>query len=240
MSVDQNSAPTVTAVITARGGSKGIPGKNLKMVGGRPMIAWTIEAARRAKRLSRVLLSTDDPEIARVAAEYGAEVPFMRPAEFAQDASSHLSVILHALDWMAANGGAPDYVCLLQPTSPLRIADDIDGAIALAVERGADAVVGLAALEEHPYLARRLAPDGTIAEFVPSGLKYPRRQDFPPAFRINGAVYINRPAALRRDQTFFPPSALGYVMPPERSIDVDHELDLIVVEHLLRNRDALV
>jgi CMP-N,N'-diacetyllegionaminic acid synthase len=234
------STPGVVAIITARGGSKGIPGKNLRPLGGRPMIAWTIEAAQQAKRLTRVLVSTDDPDIARVARECGAEVPFLRPAELALDNSPHIEVILHALDWLQANGGEPAYACLLQPTAPLRIAADIDGAIALAIERQADAVIGLGPLEHHPYLARSLAPDGTMGEFVPCDLKYPRRQDFPPAYRINGAVYVNRTAALRRDRTFFPPGALGYVMPPERSIDVDNRLDLVVVEHLLEQRNATI
>jgi CMP-N-acetylneuraminic acid synthetase len=233
-------ALSVVGLITARGGSKGIVGKNLRPVAGKPLLAWTVEAAMRAKQLSRVLLSTDDPEIARIGADHGAEVPFFRPAELAQDTSSHLSVIHHALDWLEANGGLPDYLCMLQPTSPLRTAADIDAAISLAFERDADAVIGIAPVAQHPFLARRLQPDGSITEFVPTELKYPRRQDLPPAFALNGAIYINRCTSLRRDQTLLPPGALGYVMPPERSVDVDTELDLVLVEHLLKKRDALV
>jgi CMP-N,N'-diacetyllegionaminic acid synthase len=235
-----NASPTVVAVITARGGSKGIVGKNIKPVAGQPLIAWTIAAAERARRLSRVIVSTDDPEIARVAAEHGAEIPFVRPEALAQDGSSHLSVLLHALDWLKANGGEPEYLCLLQPTSPLRTAEDIDAAIELAVTRRADAVIGVTPITQHPYLARRLGPDGTLVDFVKSDLAYPRRQDFPPACIINGAIYINRSASLRRDQTLLPAGALGYMMPEERSVDVDTELDLILVEHLLKQRHGAV
>lgn len=234
------SEPHAVGLITARGGSKGLPGKNIRYVAGKPLIAWTIEAARRAQGLSRVLLSTDDSEIARVGAEWGAEVPFLRPAEFAQDTSSHISVVNHALDWLNAHGGEPELLCLLQPTSPLRLASDIDAAIQLAADRAADAVIGVARMEHHPYLARQLQPDGTLVELVRTDIKYLRRQDLPPAYIINGAIYINRTTSLRKEQTLFPPGALGYVMPPERSVDVDTALDLVVVEHLLQQRHAFI
>lgn len=226
----------VIGLVTARGGSKGIPGKNLRIVAGKPLIAWTIAAACAAKRIARVLLSTDDPVIAKVGREYGAEVPFLRPAELARDDSSHISVVNHALDWLAAQDATPDYLALLQPTSPLREASDLDAAIDLAVARDADAVIGVSEMKKHPLLARRLEADGRLAEFAKTDIPYLRRQDLPRAYAINGAIYINRCFALRRDQTFYPPGALGYVMPAERAVDVDEPIDLVVAEHLLNSR----
>ncbi len=230
----------VYGLVTARGGSKGVPGKNIKIVGGKPLIAWTIAAARQARRLDRVFLSTDDPEIAAVGREWGAEVPFMRPAKLAQDNSSHVSVVNHALDWFEANGGLPEYLCLLQPTSPLRTAADIDTAIEIALSRAANAVVAVAPAETHPFLTRKIEVDGTLVEFVKTDIKYLRRQDLPPAFIVNGAVYVNRCAAFRRTQLFIPPGTIAYMMPPERSIDIDTALDFVVVEHLLRERNVAV
>ena len=131
----------ILGLITARGGSKGIPGKNIKPLAGKPLIAWTIEAANNSRLLSQVIVSTDDNEIARSAQAWGAEVPFKRPEELAQDQSSHLDVVLHALQWYQLQHRAlPEYVMLLQPTSPLRTANDIDAAISLAAQKQADAI----------------------------------------------------------------------------------------------------
>ena len=228
--------PEVIGVITARGGSKGIPGKNIKTMAGKPMIAWTIEAARQSKTLSRVILSTDDADIARVAREWGVEVPFMRPPELAQDRSSHISVVSHVMDWLELNGSLPEYLFVLQPTSPLRAGTDIDGAIELAFERSADAVVGVSALDHHPYLARKILADGSLAEFISTDIQYLCRQNLPPAYSINGAVYVNRCLSLRRDRTFLPPCTFAYVMPPERSLDVDTPQDFFMVEQLLNQQ----
>ena len=228
------SVDKIIGIITARGGSKAIPGKNIKTIAGRPLIAWTIEAAKKAKGLDRVVVSTDNADIAQVAREWGAEVPFMRPPELAQDDTSHVSVLNHFMDWLAANGGLPEYLFLLQPTAPLRLSSDIDGAIAFAIERNADAVVGVVESERHPYLIKKILPDGTMEDYVSSDLKYLRRQDFPRAYAYNGAAYVTRCTSLRRTQTFFPPGTYAYVMPQERSLDVDTPLDFIVVEQLLK------
>jgi CMP-N-acetylneuraminic acid synthetase len=226
---------TVAALIPARGGSKGIPRKNLAVVGGKPLIAWTIEAALRSSLLNGVYVSTDDEEIARVSREYGAKVPFLRPLELASDQAGSLGVAFHALDWMAAHGGEPDYLLLLQPTSPLRQTDDIDGAIRLAEEHRAAAVVGLSVAEPHPYYARRLSTDGIVSPFIALAEEPVRRQDYPPAYCINGALYLNTPASLRADGTFEPPGALGYLMPLERSLDIDTPWQLRLADLALRS-----
>jgi len=224
-------------LITARGGSKGIPGKNVKPLAGKPLIAWTIEAAKASTRLKRVLVSTDDAEIARIALEWGAEVPFMRPAELAQDDSPHILALEHALCWIRANQGAlPDYLVTLQPTSPLRTAEDIDGAIELAERSKALAVVSVCAAHSHPYLCMKIQEDGTISRFIDSNLEYLRRQDMPKAFVLNGAVYVNHCETLLKEHNTLPKGTLAYVMPVERSLDLDTEWDFYLAEKILYDR----
>jgi CMP-N-acetylneuraminic acid synthetase len=225
----------VQALIPARGGSKSIPRKNIASVGGKPLIAWTIEAAVNSKLLNRIYVSTDDEEIAKIAREHGAEVPFLRPAELASDGAGSLGVALHALDWMAAHGNEPDYLLLLQPTSPLRTTDDINGAIGLAAEREASAVLGVCEASPHPWLARQISAEGVLSDFFHLQEKPTRRQDYPPAYMINGAIYLNRAASLRTTRTFQPPDALAYVMPPDRSLDIDSPSELRLVDLLLRH-----
>lgn len=227
----------VIGLITARGGSKSIPRKNIAPLAGKPLIAWTIEAALASRLLSRVLVSTEDAEIAQVAAAWGAEVPFTRPAELAGDATPHILVVQHAIRWLEeAEGMRPEYVLLLQPTAPLRTVEDIDAAITFAGEREAIAVVSVCPMERHPYLSKRILGDGSLADFVTTDIAYLRRQDLPPAYALNGALYLNRRESLLRDRTFLPPGTLGYVMPPERSVDMDTPWDFHLVELVLRDR----
>ena len=234
MTTTRHRARTV-GLITARGGSKGIPRKNVRMLAGKPLIAWTIEAARAASRVDRLSVSTDSLEIADVAIQYGAEVPFMRPPELALDNSSHLDVALHALQWIENNQDEQiDYLVTLQPTSPLRIASDIEGAMELASKSDTDAVIGVCEAESHPYLMHQLASNGVLTPFVASDIKYLRRQDLPLAYRINGAVYVHDAQRLKASRVWFPSNVVGYVMPNERSLDVDTEWDLKLVDFLLR------
>lgn len=229
----------IVGVITARGGSKAIPHKNTVPLAGKPLIAWTIEAALQSRRLDRLIVSTDDPEIAETSRAWGAEVPFLRPAELAEDNTPHILVMLHSLSWLNESAAAsPDYLLLLQPTSPLRTAEDIDTAIEIAEARDAIAVVSVAEMHRHPYLSKRILEDGTLADFVETDIAYLRRQALPPAYALNGAIYLNRPESLLRDRTFVPPGTLAYVMPPERSMDVDSPWDLHLIELVLRDQRA--
>lgn len=228
---------TVLAVITARGGSKGLPGKNVCPLRGRPLIAWTVDAARHSRLLTRTIVSTDDSEIARAARACGGEVPFLRPARLAEDATAHVPVLEHALEWARATGMEPDYLLVLQPTSPLRTAGDIDAAIEIAEARRPEAVVSVSPVHPHPWLAHRLAADGMLEPFMADReAAGRRRQDLPAAYALNGAIYLITPLALRTYGTFCPPAALGYVMPAERSIDIDDAHDLLVAEALLNAR----
>src|SRR5262245_38953077 len=158
------SGPRVLAIIPARAGSKTVPGKNLAPLVGTPLLAHSIAAARSARGVERVVVSTDGPEIVAAARRWGAEAPFLRPAELAQDDSPTIAAVLHAVQWLEEHEGyRPDYVLLLQPTSPLRTAGDIEAATALAVARDADTVVSVCEMKPHPFWAMRLSKDGSLA-----------------------------------------------------------------------------
>lgn len=225
----------VVALVTARGGSKGLPGKNVRLLGGKPLISWSIEAALRSTNVARVLVSTDDPVIADAARQAGGEVPFLRPPELARDDSPHIDVALHALQWLAETAGTmPGYLLLLQPTSPLRRTEDIDESVAIAARRGAVAVVGVTEAPSHPLKTFRLDDAGTLVPFVDSPIAYKRRQDLPLALAENGAIYLTRTDVLRSSRSFVPPGSVPYVMPAHRSIDIDSALDLALAELVLR------
>lgn len=225
---------TTLGLVTARGGSKSIPRKNLALVAGRPLIGWTIDAARRARNLDRLIVSTDDPEIAAFAVREGAEVPFLRPAALAQDDSPHIAVVEHALEWIFENESfVPEWIFTLQPTSPLRTSDDIDAAIALAAKERPDAVISVTPSRQHPLLAKRLRENGTLGDFVSCEIAYRRRQVLPPAYALNGAVFLNRTKALFAEQTMFPEHTIPYVMPESRSLDIDEPWDLELAGMLL-------
>jgi CMP-N,N'-diacetyllegionaminic acid synthase len=229
--------PTVIGLITARGGSKGIPGKNIKMAAGKPLIEWTIQAALESQLLCRVIVSTDDDAIATVALSAKAEVPFLRPKELAGDASPHILTTEHAIQWLHEQEDCqPDYILLLQPTSPLRTASDIDGAIRLAIDRNASDVVSVCEAQHHPFLTYRLGDDGTLSPLVQTEIGYLRRQDLPTAYATNGAIYLNKRESLLQRRCHTPPGTLAYVMPQHRSLDVDTAWDFLVAELLLENR----
>lgn len=224
------------ALIPARGGSKGLPGKNIRLLAGKPMLAWTIEAARGASGVGRVVVSTDDPEIARVAVEWGAEAPFLRPAELALDTSSSVSVACHFLDWLGARGQTPDYLLFLQPTSPLRTAGDIESALELADRCRPPGVIGVSEIDPmfHPWFAKRIEPGGRLADFDRPEPPNLRRQDLPAACAVNGSVYLCQSGVVIRDQTLQPAGALACVLPAERALDVDTARDFFLADLLLK------
>lgn len=226
---------SVLGVIPARGGSKGIPRKNIRPVAGRPLIAYTIEAARKARSLSRVIVSTDDPEIAEVGRAWGAEVPFLRPAELAGDDTPGPETAIHAVEWLRGHEGrAPEYVMTLNPTSPLREAQDIDAAVAIARRHDADGVVAVCEVKHHPYWTRAITPDGRLTTAVPTDRPYESRQELPPMYALTGAIFLVKTAVLLAVRNYYTDRTYAYVMPPERALDVDTPWDLRVLEALLR------
>ena len=229
----------VVAVITARGGSKGLHRKNIRLLKGKHLIGWTIDAALAASSLSRVIVSTDDTEIAEISKSYGAEVPFLRPKEMAQDSSPHIDVVLHALEWLIKGGENIDYLMLLQPTSPLRTTEDIESIIEMCRDDGVEAAYSVSEAHEHPLLLRTMNDEGVLEPFVKNDAseKYLRRQDLPPVYFANGAIYLNRCESLQRDRTFYPEGAKGYIMPEDRSVQIDTLLDFRLVEAALEIRN---
>jgi CMP-N,N'-diacetyllegionaminic acid synthase len=217
------------ALIPARGGSKGIPRKNLKPIAGKPLICWTIEAALRSSLLSAVVVSTDDHEIAEVARLAGAQVPFIRPKELAQDHTPGLDPVLHAIDKLPQY----DSVLLLQPTSPLRTTEDIDGLLDLVRQKKVKSAVSICEAETHPYWTYRLNADQTIAKFIDIA-PVARRQDLPAVFSLNGAMYFADANWLRDSGSLVSAETLAYVMSKEHSVDLDTPLDWKFAELLIK------
>ncbi len=215
-------------IIPARGGSKGVPRKNIRIVGGIPLIGHTVRAALGSKRLLRFVVSTDDDEIAETSERFGAKV-VRRPAELARDDSPVDGAIRHALDTAGADC---DTVALLQPTTPLRSSADIDGALDLFAEGRADTVIGITQVgDTHPSRMYRLS-DGLMNPIMPEPAGR-LRQQLEPIFIRNGAIYICSAAQLRATSSLFGPRLRGYVMPAERAVNIDEEIDLVVADYLL-------
>ena len=223
---------SVLALITARGGSKGVPGKNILAIGGRPLIQWTIDAALASRHIDRLILSSDDAMIIAAAVSAGCEAPFRRAAALSGDEVSSIDVVIDALERVPGY----DIVLLLQPTSPLRNAADIDGALELLESSQAPACVSVRAAEEHPYWTFRLDSTGRLERFVePAGGLPLRRQDLPAAWCLNGAIYAARVDWLLREGSFLSNRTVAYPMPAERSIDIDTPQDVERLKSIVEN-----
>lgn len=219
---------TVLGLIIARGGSKVVPGKNICLVGGKPLIAWTIEAALASRNVDRLILSSDAEAIMEVARDYGCEVPFKREACLATDDTPSMEVVFDALERCTGY----DWVVLLQPTSPLRTAADIDAAIERCIELEAPACVSVCLAAQSPYWMYIVQQDSHLVPLIPSS-KVTRRQDLPSVHVLNGAVYVANTAWLAKSRNFVTSETVAYEMPIERSIDVDTEADLARLQTLL-------
>lgn len=224
----------VLAIISARGGSKGIPGKNIKPLCGKPLLAWTIEAALQAQSIDRVVVSTEDEEIASVAKQFGAEVPFMRPLALAQDDTPGIEPVLHAIEQLPGY----DWVLLLQPTSPLRSVEDIEAIIQFCREEGSPAAVSITEVSKHPFWMYQLDDQNHLQPLILSRPEITRRQDLPSVYALNGAIYLARTDWLIRNQGFIGPETLGYVMPGTRSVDLDTAQDWRWVEFLIEQANG--
>jgi N-acylneuraminate cytidylyltransferase/CMP-N,N'-diacetyllegionaminic acid synthase len=238
-----NHSSRVLAIIPARSGSKGLPGKNLRPLDGRPLVTWPISAALGSSAVDRVIISTDDEKIAEVARIAGADVPFMRPSSLSGDTASSMDVVMHALDTMATLGEIFDYVVLLEPTSPLTESSDIDQALSRLISAGshADAIVGVSRVEAtHPEYDVRVGENGLLRPYAaPNFSLLRRRQDIEPLYFLEGSLYISRVDAFKRNKSFYHNRTLGYEVPRWKSIEVDDLFDFIVIEALVKWRGEL-
>ena len=221
------------ALIPARGGSERLPGKNLLLLAGKPLIEWSIDASLSSRFIDKVIVSTEDPDIADSAQAAGAEVPFRRPRFLASSSASSMDVVQHALIELEKRGEAFEYVLLLQPTSPLRNSHHIDNAIELMRSKGADAVISVTETE-HPIEWTMALPESLSLEGVFGSEFHRRTQDLPVRYMINGAIYLARCHCVKEMKTFFlRKNVFGYIMERNVSIDIDTSFDLKVAETLL-------
>lgn len=222
----------VLGLIPARGGSKGLPGKNVLPLGGKPLIAWSIEAASQSKHIDSIVVSSDDEEIIKVAESYGCDATLIRPAELATDEAKALDVVLHAQEQI------PDYdiLVILQPTSPLRTGCDIDNALDKMIKREADSCVSVVEPEKSPFWFYSVNDDERLKPLMDPAFATKRRQDLPSMYVLNGALYIVRTAWLKQNECLIDGHTLAYQMPKERSVDIDTAFDLKIAEMYLSDR----
>ena len=217
-----------------------MPRKNVLDLAGKPLIAHTIDAAKASQLLDRTIVSTDDKEIADVARRLGASVPFMRPDELSQDGTTSYAVLAHSVRWLDENEDyRPDYVMLLQPTSPFRTAQDIDNCIQTALDKDADGVVSLSKSKTHPLWMKYISDDGQISEYEPQkggpSASYTLRQNLPTIYGVNGAVYLVKREVLVEQNTFYTSRTYAYIMPADRSLDIDTAWDFRIADLVLRD-----
>ncbi|STX41616.1 N-acylneuraminate cytidylyltransferase [Legionella donaldsonii] len=232
----------VLAIIPARGGSKGLPGKNIRPLNGIPLVAWPIKTALSSRYVDRVIVTTDAPEIAKVALAYGAEVPFMRPAEFARDTSPSSEAVIHAIKFCAETDGPYDYFVLLEPTSPLTEAADVDEALETLVAGEGLSIVGASKVEaSHPVYCATIGDDNFLRPYNRESFAKPiRRQDVDDVYFFEGSLYISDTKKYLETETFYHERTLPYIVPAWKSLEVDTLLDFLKIETILKNKELLI
>ena len=224
----------ILAIIPARGGSKGLPRKNIRELAGKPLIVWTIKEAKKSKYIDRLILSSEDEEIIRIAKKQGCGTAFIRPTELAQDITPGIDPVIHALQAIPEKY---DYVVLLQVTSPLRTVNDIDHCIEYFIQGSAPSCVSVAESKESPYWMYSLTSDNKIKPLFAKNKKIiARRQDLPKVYILNGAIYCAEVNWLLKNKTFFNKKTVAYIMPEERSVDIDNEIDLKLADLLIKDK----
>jgi len=228
----------ILAVIPARGGSKGLPGKNIKKLNGKPLIVYTIEAGLQSKYQMRIIVSTDDEKIAEISRSYGAEVPFLRPEGLAKDKTPTLPVLQHAIRFLNTKENYfPDIILLLQPTSPLRKAKHIDEAMDLFFRENPDSVVSLCKVKDSPYSIKKIEKNGIVIPFINTDEEYTRRQDLPELYKLNGAIYLMGVDIIMKENKILGDNTKAYIMKEKDSIDVDTEVDFVLAGIIMRKQE---
>jgi len=225
----------ILAIIPARGGSKGVPRKNIRNLAGKPLIAWTIEEGKKSKYIDRLIVSSEDSEIIEVAKAYGCDVPFIRPQDLASDETPGIDPVIHALKLLPNY----DYVVLLQPTSPLRIVEDIDACIERLFETMAPSCVSVTKPEKSPFWMYTLKEKGLMEPLIQQNAIVTRRQDLPDVYALNGAVYVARTEWLLETKTFLTEETTAYIMSKSRSFDIDTEEDFSLCDWMMSRRESL-
>lgn len=235
MSNAQNTL--VLGVIPARGGSKGIPRKNIRLLGGKPLIAYTIQEALASKHITDVVLSTDDQEIQSIALDYGAQAPFLRPPELSTDTALAIPTIQHAVGEMEKiKEQNYHYIVMLQPTTPFRTAEDLDGALGRLIQLGADGIISVVHVDNwHPMKMKKFIGEEMV-DYEKPPVENPPRQSLPPVYMVNGALYATKRDVFMEKNTFQGDFCLGHEMQPERSVNIDTEIDFVVAEYMLDQR----
>lgn len=230
----------IIGVIPARGGSKSIPRKNIKILQGKPLVAYTIEEAKKSKHLTHLVVSTEDKEIKNISLKYGAEVPFFRPKELATDDALAIPTVQHAVITIEKIKNIKyDYVIMLQPTAPLRKTEDIDKALAMLIEADADGVISVVDVDNwHPMKMKKFDENSYLIDYQTPPVENPPRQILPRVYMVNGAIYATKRDIFMEKNTFKGEKCLGYIMPPERSVNIDTEIDFLIAEYYLRKKDG--
>lgn len=224
----------VLAVIPARSGSKGLLGKNIRPIAGKPLLAWSIESAKKSSLIDQIIVSTDSHEYKDIAESYGAKVPFIRPQSLSTDIASSVDVILHALDYANAHENQFSIVVMLEPTSPLRLVDDIDRAISIVASNKAKSAVGICHAEScHPSFLFKSLSNGLITPYTGLQPNNLRRQDISPVYFLEGSVYASDVPTLYKHRAFYHDETAGVEIPYERSFEIDTETDFKIVELFL-------
>jgi len=227
----------IIGVIPARGGSKGVPGKNIHPLAGRPLIAYTIELGMQCSLITDVVLTTEDEKIREIAIECGAQAPFLRPSELATDTALAVPTVQHAVQEMEKiKEGNYDYVIMLQPTSPLKTTDDLTNALKQLIKSDADSIISVVDVDNwHPMKMKKFK-DGALVDYDEPPVEMPPRQSLPSVYIVNGAIYATKRDVLMERNSFKGSKCLGYIMPFERSVNIDTEADFLVAEYYINKR----
>jgi CMP-N,N'-diacetyllegionaminic acid synthase len=229
----------ILALILARGGSKRLPGKNIRFLGGKPLIVWSIDVAKNIPEICDILVSTDDPVIEAVAKGAGALVPWLRPVELATDTASSVDAALHALDWYETENGAVDGLLLLQPTSPFRTKETVKRGIALFKKNNHQTVLGVSPAHAHPMWSFKIDGDYLVPFIQEHGLGK-RSQDLPSAYVVNGCCYIITPVSLREERSFIGNNTIPLLIDSQKeALDIDTEWDWVLAECIIKLINAI-
>ncbi|MFA5093798.1 MAG: acylneuraminate cytidylyltransferase family protein [Candidatus Omnitrophota bacterium] len=228
----------ILAVIPARGGSKGLNRKNIRPLAGKPLIAWTIEAALKVPRITKVICSTEDREIANFASIFGCEVPFTRPQELATDSARSGEVLMHAIEFLEHKGERYDAVMCLQCTTPLRSSEHINAAIDLFEKKISPTLVSVCEVSEPPYWMYTIGPENKLNSLIKSEYATKQRQSQPKVFLPNGAIYISDVDNFKKTRTFYVPAPAAFVMERCDSVDIDYDIEFKLAELLMEENNT--